>query len=117
MQDNKQRAGHGAQGHEALGEVADALLDDVVGDANGFAFVGVVFVGDVAGDAESGCVERCLGDETVGEGNTQETGHEGGDSEQPEVPVEAGWLAQRELGSLGDKRRDYMVSQPSMFLS
>ena len=81
VQNNEQRAGHGAQGHEALGEVADALFDDVVGDADGFAFVGVVFVGDVAGDAESGRVEGCLGNETVREGDTQETGHEGGDSE------------------------------------
>jgi hypothetical protein len=33
VEDGEERAGHGAEGEEALGEVADALFDDVVDDA------------------------------------------------------------------------------------
>lgn len=60
-----------------MGEVADALFDDVVCYADGFAFVGVVCVGDVAGDAEGGSVEGGLGDEAVGKGDAEKACDEG----------------------------------------
>lgn len=45
VQDDEEGAGHGAEGEEALGEVGEALLDDVVDDAGGVAFVRFVGVG------------------------------------------------------------------------
>ncbi|KAJ8105878.1 hypothetical protein OPT61_g9914 [Boeremia exigua] len=48
VQDDEERAGHGAEGEEALGEVGDALLDDVVGGA----FCGAFVAGDAGGEAQ-----------------------------------------------------------------
>jgi hypothetical protein len=62
VEDDEEGARHGAEGEEALSEVADALLDDMVDYAGGLAFVGFVWVGDLAGDAEGVGVEGRLGD-------------------------------------------------------
>lgn len=72
VQDDEEGAGHGAEGEEALGEVGEALLDDVVDDAAGVAFVRFVGVGRLAGDAERFGVEGGLRDEAVGKGDAEE---------------------------------------------
>jgi hypothetical protein len=101
VQDDQERAGHGAQSQNPLCEIADALLDDVVGDADGFALVGFVVVGDLSCYAECLCVEWGLRDEAIGEGDPQDTGNSGGKTKKKNVPVESGWFAKRELGTLG----------------
>jgi hypothetical protein len=79
--DNEEEGpGHCAECKEALGEVRDTLLDDVVGDAAGVALVLFVIVGDGAGYAKGLGVEWCLWDEAVGEGNSQETGDASGET-------------------------------------
>jgi len=94
VEDDEEGAGHGAEGEEALGEVADSLFDDVVDDTGCFAFVGFVWAGDLAGDAEGFCVERGLGDKAVGEGYAEKAGDEGCKTEEEDVPMEAGWFTQ-----------------------
>ena len=83
-----------------MGKIADALLDDVVCDADGLA----VFVHDILGYAEGGGVEGSLRDEAVREREAEEARDGGGDAEKENVPVKAGWLAEWELGALGDER-------------
>lgn len=75
MEDDEEGPGHGAERENALGQVGDALLDDVVNDSGGVAFrvTGFGLVGYLAGDTEGICVERCLRDEAVGEGDPEET--------------------------------------------
>jgi len=102
VQDDEERAGHGAEGEEALSEVGDALFDDVVNDAAGVAFVCFVGVGRFAGDAKRFGVEGCLRDEAVGEGDAEEPADAGGQAQEEDVPVEAGGFAEREFGALGD---------------
>ena len=74
MQDGQERRGHGDEGEQALGEVGDALLDDV-GGAEGEGFFRVVVVGvifrDNLGDAEGFGVEGGLRDQAVGEGQAE----------------------------------------------
>ena len=53
------------------------------------------------GHAQGLGVEGGLWDKTVGEGNTEDASNAGGEPEQEDVPVEAGWLPERELGALG----------------
>ena len=106
MQDDEERAGHCDEEEEALTEVADALLDDVVDYADGGAGSGLLAgVGDLFGDAEGGGVEGGLGDEAVGEGDTDEAGDTGCQAEQEDVPVEARGFAEGELGTLGNEGR------------
>lgn len=69
VQDDEERACHCSEGQEALREVADSLLHDVVCHPDSFALVSVVFVRYLAGDAEGSGVERRLRDEAVGEWN------------------------------------------------
>ena len=83
MQDGEQGARHGDEGQQALGEVGDALLDNV-GSAEGEA-LRAVWAGAVArvgvhdlGDTEGFGVEGGLRDEAVGVGQTEESGYAGG---------------------------------------
>ena len=81
------------------------MLDDVIDFGDDMAFPFAVFVGvrnDFC-DAERVGVEGCLGDETIGEGDSEKTGHPSGESEEEEVPVEASRFAERELGALGNQ--------------
>jgi hypothetical protein len=67
-------------------------------------------------------VERGLGDEAVGERESQHAGHAGRQAEEEDVPVEAGRFGEGELGALGyeggyweesvqaDERRDVEVT-------
>lgn len=104
MEDYEEGACHCAEGEEALCEVRDALLDDVVHDAAGVAFVGlVVGVGYGARYAERGRVEGGLRDEAVGEGDPEQAGDASGETEEEDVPVEACRFAEGELGALGDE--------------
>ena len=48
-------------------------------------------------------VERRLRDQAVGERQAQEARYARRQAQQKQVPVEAGWLAERELGSLSDE--------------
>ncbi len=77
MEDNEQGPCHCTEGQETLGEVADALFDDMIDDAGCFAFVCFVFVGFLAGDAEGVGMEGSLGDQTVGEWDPEEAGDAG----------------------------------------
>lgn len=108
VQADEQRPRHGAEGEEALGEVGEALLDDVRGLGEVAALVLALFVDvlDGVGDAEGFGVEGGLGDEAVGEGQAQDAGDAGGEAEEEEVPVEAGGFSEGELGALGDEGRD-----------
>ena len=105
---DEERARHGAKGEEALGKVGDALFDDV----GCFVFIVAFGVGAFAsvghnrGHAKRLGVEWRLGDETIGEGETEESGYACGESEEKEIPVEAGRFLQRELSSLCDEGRD-----------
>lgn len=98
MEDDEERARHGAEGQQALGEVGDALLDDVVG----YLFRIPFLVGLGARYAEGGCVEGRLGYEAVGEGDAQQACDARGEAEEEDVPVEAGWFSEGELGALRD---------------
>ena len=49
-------------------------------------------------------MERGLGNEAVGEGNSEEAGDTGCKAYEEDVPVKAGWLAKGEFASLGDQR-------------
>lgn len=72
----------------------------MVGDADCFALVGVVFIRYIAGDAKSRRVEGCLRDEAIWKWDTQDSGDECGQPQQPDVPVETCWFAEGELRSL-----------------
>ncbi|KAF7552254.1 hypothetical protein G7046_g7464 [Stylonectria norvegica] len=103
VDDDEERAGHGAEGEEALGEVGDALLDDM-GGFEGVAR-GSVVVSYGFGDAEGFRVEGRLRDETVGHGEAEEAGDTGGEAQEEEIPVEAGGFAEGEFAALGDEGR------------
>jgi hypothetical protein len=77
MQHNEQRASHGTEGEEALSQIADALLDDVVDNAGCFAFICLVCVSYLACYAERVGVEWGLWDEAIGERNAKEAGDTG----------------------------------------
>lgn len=112
VQDDQKRACHGAEGEEALGEVGDALFDDV-GDLKGVAaFILALLVEllDGLGDAEGLGVERSLGDETIGEWQAEDAGDTGGAAKEEQVPVEASRFAKRELGALSNEGGDYKNS-------
>jgi hypothetical protein len=51
-------------------------------------------------------VERRLRDEAVGKRNTQEASDASAQAKQENIPVEAGWLTQRELTALSNERGD-----------
>ena len=72
---------------------------------NHMAFVGTFFVRicDDFRNAERIGVEWCLGYKAIREGNSEETSDTGCDSEKEQIPVEAGWFAEREFGALGNK--------------
>jgi hypothetical protein len=106
MEHNEKRASHCAESQKALGKIADSLLYYVICDADGFSLVGVVFVGYLAGNAKSRSMEWSLRNKTIREWNAKESGNEGRESEQPKIPMEAGRFSKRELGALGDERRD-----------
>lgn len=80
VENNKKRTGHCAQSQESLSKIADALFYDVVGDSDGLALVRVIFIGNLAGDAESSSVERSLGNESIGEWDTKNSGNKGGEA-------------------------------------
>jgi hypothetical protein len=61
-----------------LRQIADALLNDVVSDANGFSFVRVVFVRNISSNAKCSGMEWCLGDEAVWERDAENAGNERG---------------------------------------
>jgi hypothetical protein len=89
-----------------LGEVGEALFDYVVDFGYDVAFVGAFFVGigDYFGDAEGVGVEGCLWDKAVWGGDAEESCDAGGETEEEEVPVEAGGFAEGKFGSLGNER-------------
>ena len=109
VQDDEQGPRHGAEGEEALGEVGDALLDDVGGFEGEVALVVALFVELLDGprDAERLGVEGRLRDEAIGKGQAEDARDAGRQAEEEEVPVEAGGLAEGELAALGDERRDW----------
>jgi len=73
VQDDEKWAAHRPEGEEALGQVADALFHDVVGDTDGLALVGLVLVSDLARNAQCRCVEWCLGNKSVGKRDSQKS--------------------------------------------
>ena len=85
-----------------MSKIAHALFDDVVDDAGDGSW-GCLFggIGNLFCDAEGVGVEGRLGDEAVGEGNSEKAGESRGETQEEDVPVEAGGFAKRELGSLG----------------
>ena len=109
VQDDEERARHGAKSEEALGEVGDTLLDDVGGFKGVAAFVLALLVEllDGLGDAERLSVEGGLWDEAVGERQAEDAGNASGAAEEEEIPVETSRFAKRELGSLGDEGGDW----------
>lgn len=111
MNDDEEGPCHGAEGEQALCEVGYALLHDVGCFVGIFALVDALFVEllDGLGDAERLGVEGGLGNQAVGERQTQDARDTGGDAEKEHVPVEAGGFAERILAALGDERRDVVV--------
>ena len=77
VQHDQERACHGDEEKEALREVADALLDDVVCYAGDFALVRFFGVGHEFRDAETVCVEGRLWDEAVGERDAEDASDKG----------------------------------------
>ena len=61
---------------------------------------------DGLGDAERLGVKGGLGDEAVWEGQAEDASNAGGEAKEEEVPVEYGWLSERELAALGDEGGD-----------
>lgn len=53
---------------------------------------------------ERACMDRCLGNEPVGCGDTQQAREERCQAKERKIIVEASRLAERELGSLRDQR-------------
>ena len=45
-------------------------------------------------------MERCLRDQTVGEGDSEEAGDSSGKAKEEEVPVKAGGFSEGEFGAL-----------------
>lgn len=76
-----------------------------------FVFALFVQLLDCLGDAEGFSVERCLGDKTVGEWETQDTCNARGYAKEEDVPMETSWFAKWELASLGDERRNWNKCQ------
>lgn len=75
------------------------MIDDTSGVAFGRARFR--FVGYLARDTESVGVEGRLGDEAVGEWDTNEAGDAGCEAQEEDVPVEAGGFAEGKFGALG----------------
>jgi len=69
---------------------------------NDVPFGVALFIGvrDYLCDAEGFGMEGCLGDKTIGEGNSQETCYTSCESQEEEVPVKAGGFTEGELCSL-----------------
>ena len=93
-------------------EVAYSLLDDVGGDGSDVAFAGAFFivVGDEFGDAEGGGVEGCLGDEAIGEGDSEEACYACGCAKEEDIPMETGWFAKGKFGALSYEGGDWVLS-------
>lgn len=74
VEDYEERARHGSEGENALSEVRDTLLDNMVDHSCGVTFcvARLGFIGDLAGDAKGVGVEGRLRDETVRKGYTEE---------------------------------------------
>ena len=45
----------------------------------------------------------CLGDKAVGCGDSEKACYSGGETEKEEIPVETGWFAEGEFGSLSNE--------------
>ena len=93
-------------------EVAYSLLDDVGGDGSDVAFAGAFFVvvGDEFCDAERGGVEGCLGDEAIGEGDSEEACYAGCCAKEEYIPMETRRFAKREFCALGYEGGDCILS-------
>lgn len=63
-----------------MGQIANALFNDMVNDTRRFALVCLVSVRFLACDAERVSVKRSLGDETVRKWNAEEAGDTGGEA-------------------------------------
>lgn len=76
------------------------------------ALGGAVFVrvGDHFCYAQGVGVEGCLGDEAVGERDSEEAGYACCEAQEKDVPVETGGFAEWEFGALGYKGGDCVVS-------
>lgn len=98
VEDDQEGAGHGDEEEKALRQIADALFHHVVRHPDDVSFG--FLVRDLAGHAKRIGVEWCLWDQSVGEGDSQKSRNACGQSEEEDVPVEAWWFAERELGSL-----------------
>jgi hypothetical protein len=109
MQNNQQWTGHSDEKQESLGEVADALFDDVIRYSGDLVLVGLIGIRDKLADAEAVGVEGCLRNEAVGKWNAEDTGDEGGKAEQEDVPMESGGFAQGEFGALRDEGGDWEI--------
>ena len=75
----------------------------MVDHAGRVAFGGAGFgsVGYLGRYAQGVGVEGGLGDEAVGEGNAEETGDAGCETQEEDVPVETGGFLEGEFGALG----------------
>ena len=75
---------------DALGQIANALFNSMTNDTR---FVLVSLVG----------VERSLSDEAVRKWNAEDASDTGSEAREEDVLMETGWLAKRELASLGNQ--------------
>lgn len=75
-------------------------------EVSGFVLAFLIDGLDGPGHAEGFGVEGGLGDQAVGEGKAEDASDPGGESEEEEVPVEAGRLLQRKFGALSNQGRD-----------
>lgn len=108
VQNDEQRASHRAKSKETLGEIADPLLDDVVGDADSLALVVIIGVGYLTGYAQRAGMEGCLRNQTVREGKPEQSSNTGSQAKKEDIPVETCGLAQREFRSLCNEGRDWI---------
>ena len=98
-----------------MGEVGEALLDDVGGNFDRFErFLGAPTRGSGGGSAfgshaEGGGVEGGLWNQSVGRRETEDPGNAGGDAEEKDVPVETRGFAEGEFGALSDEGGDIVV--------
>ena len=76
---------------DALGQIANGLFNSMTNDTRCFVLVSLVGV------------ERSLRDEAVRKWNAEDASDTGSEAREEDVLMETGWLAKRELASLGDQ--------------
>jgi hypothetical protein len=105
VKDYKEGASHGAKSKKPLSQVRHSLFDNVsrLKGIRTLIFALLIELLDSFSDAKGFCVKRGLGDQPIGEGQSENAGYPSGDAEKEEVPVKSSRLSQWELASLCDE--------------